>query len=280
MILIKGTFHVIGLSPDGDSVRFRADRKSNWRKIEDTYHVEVNGSDCAQLRFEGIDAPETHFQGNVNHQPLEWAHGARDFTLAHLGIRDAVWGPTESRVTSAIDGTRGYIVSRMVERNRRPVSFVFAGTTSKSDGATVYFDVMWMKQSLNYKLLRAGLAYPTYYDTLYYDLRDAMSSGAVDAFNNGSGLWPYDRSSGVNVTSLNVIREQHTIFPKLFRRLVEYMRNRSSMSGFKSWLEEKQERVLILSRGQTTHFDTVIEQQGNRISMTVEPEDLVFDPRW
>ena len=28
--LIKGTFHVVGYSPDGDSIRFRAEDLQNW----------------------------------------------------------------------------------------------------------------------------------------------------------------------------------------------------------------------------------------------------------
>ncbi len=31
--LIKGTFHIEGYSPDGDSVRFRADNKEHWAKL-------------------------------------------------------------------------------------------------------------------------------------------------------------------------------------------------------------------------------------------------------
>jgi hypothetical protein len=28
--VIKGTFHVVGYSPDGDSIRFKADDKEKW----------------------------------------------------------------------------------------------------------------------------------------------------------------------------------------------------------------------------------------------------------
>jgi len=29
-VVIKGTFHIEGYSPDGDSVRFKADNKEHW----------------------------------------------------------------------------------------------------------------------------------------------------------------------------------------------------------------------------------------------------------
>ena len=32
--LIKGTFHVKGYSPDGDSIKFKASRTSNWLKVD------------------------------------------------------------------------------------------------------------------------------------------------------------------------------------------------------------------------------------------------------
>ena len=34
-VAIKGTFHVIGYSPDGDSVKFEANRAGNWSKLAD-----------------------------------------------------------------------------------------------------------------------------------------------------------------------------------------------------------------------------------------------------
>lgn len=32
-ILIKGTFHILGKEPDGDSVRFKANNKAHWKKL-------------------------------------------------------------------------------------------------------------------------------------------------------------------------------------------------------------------------------------------------------
>ena len=35
-VVIKGTFHVVGYSPDGDSVRFMADDKGLWSKLKES----------------------------------------------------------------------------------------------------------------------------------------------------------------------------------------------------------------------------------------------------
>ena len=51
--LIKGTFHVKGYSPDGDSIRFRARNPDNWKKLSGPA-AESNARGHAQLRVEGV----------------------------------------------------------------------------------------------------------------------------------------------------------------------------------------------------------------------------------
>jgi hypothetical protein len=77
-VLIKGTFHVEGYSPDGDSVRFEGDNKEHWAKLSGR-PVVLNAKDHAQLRFEAIDTLETHYLNM--HQPLELATGALESLL-------------------------------------------------------------------------------------------------------------------------------------------------------------------------------------------------------
>jgi hypothetical protein len=77
----------------------------------------LNAKDHAQLRFEAIDTLETHYQDT--YQPLELAIGALEHLLESLGITDVAWNETRTKVTSANDGTEGYILSRAVEKNGR-----------------------------------------------------------------------------------------------------------------------------------------------------------------
>jgi len=64
--LIKGTFRVVGYSPDGDSLMFEASNKKHWDKIV-TAHRELfdekikEKKGVLQLRLQGIDALETHY---------------------------------------------------------------------------------------------------------------------------------------------------------------------------------------------------------------------------
>ena len=53
-VLIKGTFHVVGYQPDGDSIRFQANSKNMWKKLGGP-KVKLNKTKGhAQLRIEAV----------------------------------------------------------------------------------------------------------------------------------------------------------------------------------------------------------------------------------
>lgn len=274
-IIIKGTFHVLGYSPDGDSIRFKADDEANWELLSGP-PVTLNARRHAQLRLEAIDSLETHFSNQ--HQPLDLATKALDFLLSGLGITGVVWDVLRTRVTAANDGTAGYIISREVEPNRRPVSFVFSGAAPEADGSTVFLNVARMRQSLNFQSIEAGLSYPTYYKGFFFDLRNALSAAAKTARDASLEIWAEDRTNaGFAVDGLASITEDHVILPKLFRRLVEYLEGGGDVAGFKEFLEAKNEGVTIISSAHFTHFDTVVEVAGDTVRMTEPPENLIFE---
>ena len=49
-----------------------------------------------------------------------------------------------------------------------------------------------------------------------------------------------------------------------------------SLSGFRAYVEQRNDRMVILPAGQVTGFDFVIDVQGQRVRLTVPPENLVF----
>jgi endonuclease YncB( thermonuclease family) len=273
--LITGRYFVKGYSPDGDSIRFQADQSGRWSKLPRT--VKLNSKGHAQLRLEAIDTPETHFGAPVQHQPLGPANAARDALLKALGITNVTFG--KKQVTAANDGTKGFIACRDTDGKGRPVSIAFLGSPPAGNQDAFRLNVATFKKSANFTLARDGLAYPMYYETFYYDLRDAVSAAVVAARTAKRGVWKADKSlAGVTMNKLSAITDTHTIFPKLFRRLVEFWQDKSTVVGFKAWLDKKNEGVFVISRGQATHFDTVVLQNGKKIRMDVPPEDLVFEP--
>lgn len=271
---IEGTFHVVGYSPDGDSVRFGAIDEGNWNKLSGP-PAELNARGHAQLRFEAIDTLETHYENK--HQPLELATGALEFLLGELGITDVEWNDARSTVLAANDGTAGYILSREVEENRRPVAFAFVGDPPGRDGDEIFLDGELLRSSLNYRSAERGLAYPTYYKGLFSDLRAEMTAAVERAREAGEGIWAVDRTEkGFAVDGLESVTEEHVILPKLFRRLARFLGGGGPVSGFEAFLEAQAEEVTILPSAHTTHFDTVVEVEDGVVRMTERPENLVF----
>jgi endonuclease YncB( thermonuclease family) len=273
--VIRGTFHVRGYSPDGDSVRFKADNEANWALLAGPA-VRLNGKRHAQLRLEAIDTLETHFQ-NV-HQPKDLAVKALDFLLHELGITGVQWDTLLTTITHANDGTPGYVVSRTTEQNGRPVAFVFTAIPQEADGATLFLTAARVLQSVNAKSLAEGLAYPTYYKGLFSDLRSALTSQVAAARANGLNVWAQDKTnSGFAVADLSSITDQHVILPKLFRRLAEYLQGGGSVTGFREYLQSRPEGITILSTSHFTHFDTIVSVSGSTVHLTEPPENVVFD---
>jgi uncharacterized protein (DUF952 family) len=273
--VIQGTFHVSGYSPDGDSVRFRARDQADWSKLSGP-PVALNARDHAQLRFEAIDTLETHHLRF--HQPLRLATEALEFLLADLGITEVEWNDARTEVTSAADGTNGYILSRATEQNRRPVSFVFAGEPPEGHGGEVFLDADTLRGSLNYRSLERGFAYPTYYKGLFPDLHEAMTRAVARAREEGLGVWGGDRTTaGFDVEGLESLTDEHVILSKLFRRLAEYLQAGGFVSGFEEFLEARAEAVILIPDVHVTHFDTAVDVEGETVRMTERPEDLIFE---
>jgi hypothetical protein len=273
--VIQGTFHVVGYSPDGDSVRFEPNDPSLLSSLSGP-PAELNARGHVQLRFEAIDTLETHFRNE--HQPLTLATRALDFTLLQLGITGVQWDVLRTRVTEANDGTPGYIVSRAVEPNRRPVSFVYAGSPPVADGSTLFLDADGLRPSVNFKLVTEGLAYPTYYKGLFSDLRAAFTAAVTQARADALEIWAEDKTNtGFAVPHLQAITDDVLILPKLFRRLAEFLDGGGTVDGFKQFLAHRQEGVTIMSSAHFTHVDTLVIVEGNVVKLTELPENLIFE---
>ncbi len=292
--IIKGTFHVVGYSPDGDSIRFLADNGANWIKLGCPI-VGLNGRDHAQLRLEGIDTLETHYENFQ--QPPTLARAAMNNLLALLNIKNAVWNINAKNpvVTQAEDGTHGYILARSADKYQRPISFVFAGETDLKDGnQKVELKGDLLKQSVNYQMLEAGLAYPTYYNGLFFDLRDVLTEAVNNARTAHAGIWQVDpnhpdqdldkTNDGFVLRTIDDVTKNAVILPKLFRRIIGYYINEGKpaqfthLDKFKKYLDTNPDAVLQLGLCHFTHLSTFvkIDTRTNTISFTENPENLVF----
>lgn len=273
-LLIKGTFHIKGYQPDGDSVRFRADNPALWQWFA-KQPVLLNAQQHAQLRIEGIDTLEIHYQNQ--HQPLTFARKATRFLLAALGIKAVAYTKSGLKVRSAQDGTRGYILAHKAEGNGRPVSFVFRGDCPEPDGTELVLDPARIESSINYQLARAGLAYPTFYSGLDAGLRAKLTEAVVAARRAGAGFWPRDKTtSGARASSLGWLTRREVILPKLFRRLVVHLQSGGTVANFKAYLAAHPDPVKNLLTGKWTRLDKLVEVEGTLVRLTVQPEHLAF----
>lgn len=288
-LIIKGSFHLVGKSPrgnptgfqpDGDSMQFKPDNPrllDRLERIDKPHRLTAIGS--TQLRFEGIDALELHFEGH--HQPRPLADDSRDYLTGLLDMNPVPYKPPDELTVKppvARDGTRGYILSRALEAHGRPVSFALAGEPTGADGSKLTLKAALLKKSLNYKSLASGNAYPLFYDTLFAALRATFAEAAQAARADKKGLWKDDRSTkGLAAADAADLEQRGVIFPKVFRRLTSYFDDGGSgLSGFLPWLAKTKEQVLDLTTGNFTHLDNVLTVKEGKIRLTLQPEELVI----
>jgi hypothetical protein len=255
--LIKGQFVPKAGRPDGDSVRFRANDALFWLKLKGR-PVDMNFENrTVQTRFEGIDAIE---KGAI--QPLSTE--AKDSMLSLINYDENTNHEPE-----------GYVLSRMTDTHGRPISFIFSGVTDRDDGSDVFLDLSMLRNSVNYKQMEAGFGYPLYYNTLFKQLRDGFNEALRSAKSSSSGYWPTDATMiGVTANDCASLSTIKPIWPKLWRRLEEYLRTHDNLDDFIIWLEEKGERVDILPILEERGLEDVVKVHGNNVSLTEEPEDL------
>ena len=257
-VLIKGTFFPgVGI-PDGDSVRFAADDLSLWSRLAGSID-DPGTNDTVQLRFEGIDSIE---KGAI--QPL--ATQSRDSMLDLIGAPNIA------------DTPRGFVLSRSVDPNGRPIAFAFAGETSEADGSEVFLTGQRLRNSVNFLQVQAGFAYPLYYNTLFKELRLTLNDALAEARaagTGGRGYWPTDATmSGGTIVARFELSQIPPIWPKLWRRLEEFLRNHTGLIGFLEFIRATGERADNLNTFEQSSLDNFMQVTGDTVRMTVDPRDL------
>jgi endonuclease YncB( thermonuclease family) len=284
MTLIKGTFQLVGASPDGDSVRFYPDDPEATKKAG--LKVRLNSRGGMQLRLDAIDALETHYRphgGPMLHQPVALGTAAADRLVAVLGFTK-VLRADDGKVTSATpEKITGHILTRFADKYGRAVAFAFPGQRPgrSVDGSLVHLDVKALKNSVNFRIIAEGLAYPTFYSLLYPDLRQALSDAAVAARASGSGVWASDvTTSGFKLSKRAQLSDDLVLLPKLFRRLADYLvldeTGGASLSGFAHFLDTRNDRLFTVPGGHATELSTLVEVKRQSVKLTVPPEQIVF----
>lgn len=325
-LLIKGSMHVVGYSPDGDSMMFKAANPALWDGLENENKelfteklTKENGA--VQLRLEGIDALETHFgpmplptpsdlkpkekekdkegkpaPGHYK-QPDEIGRIAAEAFMWLVGVKKAQWrtfGKTTWVAKASLkqdgqdvwldkkqeDRLPAYIVTSNIEKNGRPLAWVFPGDTDDLDGSELTKEMLAdrLEKSVNYKLLRHGLVYPYFFMTLAGRLRNtlitavrraqaealqkrqALENSPVQRSRKIPNLWVYDRSvtEGVKIADLKTITDEMEIHPYLFRKII------------KTWYAQQMDRYWTALREKSPY---VFDENDKRLALAGLFED-------
>lgn len=279
-LAVAGQLVVIGKQPDGDSVRFRPDDATLLGGLEHAERLHPSADGTVQLRFDGVDAPELHYGSQA--QPL--GAEARDALLAHLGFTGLAYQPDGSTVVAATPATvPALVLSRLVELNGRPVAFVLPdGTTgAPASGGRAQLTPDLLGATANAWLLATGAAYPLAYTSTEAAVREALRSTAAAARAAALGVWAVDATPSFPVTDQQALGPGGAlVYPKLFRRATDYLRDRAAGAGpgLPEWLaaHPDQDDAVLVAGADPVPLHTLLTQQGDTVSLLPDLLDLVF----
>ena len=311
-LAVAGELVIVGKEPDGDSVRFRADDPGLYQRIPDQrHHVDLSADGTVQLRFEGVDAPEAHYQASSSARQARGAQPlgieARDALLARIGFSDVRFAaPGSTRVVASSPATvRALILTRMVEVNGRPVAYLLLdeeGGDLPANGTTVALDQALLDRTLNVWLLRQGLAYLLLYSSNPPEQRARLR--ALAAGSRGAGVspggargpvWLRDASAAFVLDGATSIGPGgQPVFPKLFRRAFDYVHDveRHGFAGtLVDWLlagarlaeleashpgAGNENDQVSVAGGEPVRLADLLQADGDKVSLSADVLDLVF----
>jgi len=284
--VIHGKYIVEGKEPDGDSVRFVADDKSNFNVLQRAYRIKPSALDqSVQLRLEGIDATELHYGSAA--QPL--GVEARDTLLKWMGFTTIEYLANSTMVRAAQPKTiPGVIYSKAADLNGRPIAYVFLASAANlgADGNYASVDANLLQESLNFRMIAAGMAYYTVYTSTPVDHRRSLQQAAMAARKSSKGVWKIDRSSDFILVDQNSIGPKgECILPKLFRRCTDYLKavNQGFRGNLTDWIisvsaqqGRNENDGVVLHDTTEVHLADLILQRNNHIVFQPDLLEITF----
>jgi endonuclease YncB( thermonuclease family) len=290
--VIQGAFRIHnpihplqGPQPDGDTIRFEPNDVQLVRRLR-----RISGtppdirSGGINVRYEGIDALETHFQ--QWHQDTGLAFAARDKNLALIGYTHVTFFPDHPSNVSAvdIDPLPGYVIANGIEANGRLLGLVYAGKPSEDDGKPIFVDEALLDRSVNAQIVQAGLAYVEPYDTMPMTLVERMRTLVREARDAQIGIFAAESVSIGKSAKIGSIDDAQTLvlWPKLFRRLASYFaEGNMGLADFDLWVRDdpvRRDDSLRLPDGEAANLHDTYDITGNDLSLKYNPEDLLIVP--
>jgi len=293
--IIKGTVSIDRKSPDGDTLSFHIDNHEEWIWPKTQYgrFPKFNSKYQANIRFEAIDALEIHFtvqnvypQITVK-QPLDLAKNARDRLLDLCGFdRSTITENDRHRISDPLKQKMPVTLAyNGIDPFGRLIGFVFTedmGFDVSDKKPTVLLSVEDIKKSVNAKLLKEGLVYPTFYGGLYPVLRNALIQLTQDAKRQPNGIWARHQNEFIFDRKPDIKQfENFVMMPKLFRRLTTHIGMNGAISNFRNYLRKSNDMVVDTRDVRLTDFSSFVrtEEINNneyKLWLSHEAEELVF----
>ena len=274
--IIAGTFHIKGFQPDGDSIRFQANKPEHW----DFFEWETPANKAAkkkQLRIESIDAMETHYDGY--HQPRPFAIAALESLLELLNINSVTYSLSVTQIVDADDGKAGFIASATTDRFGRPVSYVFPKKAKLTDGAVIDSATLPIEDSVNFLLAREGLVYPTFYTTTDRVFAEKIRAVVARARKTKRGIWSIDRTPDFMLWDIRTIQEDILLMPKLFRRLVGFFDHYADFGKLEEYMAKQRDNLVLWDGTKKSSLADLMKISGRRLQMKTPVEDILFSPK-
>ncbi len=274
--IIAGTFHIKGFQPDGDSIRFQANKPEHW----DFFEWETPANKAAkkkQLRIESIDAMETHYDGY--HQPRPFAIAALESLLELLNINSVTYSLSVTQIVDADDGKAGFIASATTDRFGRPVSYVFPKKAKLTDGAVIDSATLPIEDSVNFLLAREGLVYPTFYTTTDRVFAEKIRAVVARARKTKRGIWSIDRTPDFMLWDIRTIQEDILLMPKLFRRLVGFFDHYADFGKLEEYMAKQRDNLVLWDGTKKRSLADLMKISGRRLQMKTPVEDILFSPK-
>lgn len=274
--IVAGTFHVKGFQPDGDSIRFQANKPENWDFFQ--WETEaLKASKKKQLRVESIDALETHYEGY--HQPRPFAIAALESLLELLNIKSVTYSLSVTQIVDADDGKAGFIASATTDNFGRPVSYLFPKNAKLNDGDVMDSATLPIEDSINFQLAREGLVYPTFYTTTDRIFAEKIRAVVARARKTKRGIWSIDKTPDFTLLDIRALQEDILLMPKLFRRLVGFFDNYSDFGKLEEYMKKQRDNLVLWDGTKKKSMADLMKITGRQIEMTTPVEDILFSPK-
>jgi hypothetical protein len=297
--VINGHVRVIGCAPDGDTVRFLPDDPADLPR---SVHLHADGS--VTVRLDGAEALESWYtpMGSRTrwHQPLMLAEAAAASVLEALSFTDIRRDDVGRVLASRPELVPAHLAVRSVDPKGRLIALLVAGrlrgprrpgTALRDDrGADLQpYTPTQVRGSVNWMLLRQGLAYPWLSVHHLPEVRAEFVAAARHAQEQHRGIWPHDVSlSGFSVRNASALCEDLVMLPRLFRRIADHCDGSGvfpdgparpgtiNLTAVRRQVGLRTADVIELPGGAVRSFDTLVEAQRQRIRMLAPAEALIM----